>query len=378
MVIGPVFPYRAGIAYCTTRLSEELSRGNEVRIVSFSRQFPRRFYPGGDDRDPTLVSKTPPRARFKLDVVNPLSWLREGLWIRSLKPRTVILVWWIWVWAVPYLVLMALLPRKTQVILQCHNVGEKESAWWKRLLARSVFRQAGRFVVHSRSEEDELVRRMGEPVRARVLRLFLPVHELGGPAPVREEAREELGIRAKNVALFFGHVRPFKALDVLLEAWSMLTVEALLIVAGEVWWNDEKRYQEQVRRLGIDRNVDLRFHFVPDAEVAKYFAATDVVIAPYRTEAQSGVAMTAFHFGRPVISSDAGGFPEIIEEGINGHVVPAEDPRALADAIERFFRSPDRAGYESGARATARKYSWDEYGSAVGRLIAASPGTVEF
>jgi len=368
VIVGPVFPYRAGIAYCTTRLAEELSKAGPVEIVSFSRQFPRRFYPGGDDRDSTLESKRPPTARFPLDVLNPITWIREGLRLRSQRSGTVLLVWWIWVWAIPYLTILLLLHPRTRIILQCHNVGEKESAWWKRLLSRLVFSRADLLIVHAQSEENELVRRMGERIRPRIRRLFLPVHELGVAPPTRTQAREQLGISAARVALFFGHVRPFKGLDVALEAWSLLESDPLLLVAGEVWWNDEQRYLDQIRRLGLESRVDLRFRFVPDSEIASYFAACDVVLAPYRTEAQSGVAMTAFHFARPVISTDVGGFPEIIEEGRNGHLVPVDDPRALAHAINTFFESRDTIAYENAARASARKYSWADYGSAVGKL----------
>lgn len=373
VIIGPVFPYRAGIAYCTTRLAEELAKVGPVEIVSFSRQFPRRFYPGGDDRDPTLESKRPSAARFSLDVLNPISWIREGLRLRSQRPETVILVWWIWLWAIPYLTILFFLYPGTRIILQCHNVGEKESAWWKRLLARLVFTRADLLIVHAQSEENELVRRMGERIRPRIRRLFLPVHELGGVPPSRSEARELLGITTSRVALFFGHVRPFKGLDIALEAWSLIKGDALLLVAGEVWWNDQQRYLDQVRSSGMESRVDLRFRFVPDSEIASYFAACDVVLAPYRTEAQSGVAMTAFHFARPVIASDVGGFPEIIEEGKNGHLVSAEDPKALALAVDTFFESGDPGSYENAARASAGKYSWAEYGSAVNQWL--EPGS---
>src|SRR5258706_4728502 len=120
-IVGPVFPFRAGIAYCTTRLAEEMRRTYEVDVISFSRQFPKRFYPGGDDVDPTL-----PRADadFVLDILNPLTWLRAGRRLRGYD--AVIFVWWIWVWALPYRILMAMLRRRTMVILQCHNIAAKE------------------------------------------------------------------------------------------------------------------------------------------------------------------------------------------------------------------------------------------------------------
>ncbi|MGA7613741.1 MAG: glycosyltransferase [Thermoanaerobaculia bacterium] len=406
-VVGPVYPYRAGIAYCTTALAEELAREHEIGVFSFRRQFPRRFYPGGDDRDETLAAKTPAGAHFRLDILSPFTWIREGLAIRRWRPDTLILVWWIWVWAIPYLVIRALAGRNVRVVLQCHNVSDKEPAWWKTMLSNAVLRRADALVVHARSEEEELVRRIGHPER--VVRTFLPVHALGGAAPSRGDARKRLGIleqtpvpiekrdrvpieersvwadrpgrhearsaettdsrsqpadrdaRVPRVALFFGHVRPFKGLDIALRAWAKLRTDVLLLVAGEVWWNDESRYRDLVRELGIEDHVRLEFRFIPDAEIATYFAACDVVVAPYRAEAQSGVAMTAFHFGRPIIATRVGGIPEVVEAGVNGMLIPPEEPEALAMALDRFFTSEDRAAMEDGARTSAARYSWTEY-----------------
>ena len=215
-IVGPVYPYRAGIAYCTTRLAQELG----ADVISFKRQYPKWFYPGGDDIDPTLPRAN---AEFVLDILNPLTWFRS---LRQYD--AVIFVWWIWVWAIPYRLMMM---RARRVILQCHNIGEKEPAWWKRALANLVFRRADALVVHARSEADEASRR----TRGKVVTTFLPVHELGREIPSREDARRKLGLTG-NVALFFGHIRPFKGLDIALDAWRLLKSNVTLIVAGEPWW----------------------------------------------------------------------------------------------------------------------------------------------
>ena len=357
IIVGPVYPYRAGIAYCTTRLAEELG----AEVVSFKRQFPRSLYPGSSDIDESLRAKTPPGARFVLDIINPLTWIRTALELRRKRPDAVIFVWWVWVWALPYLVLIAALPKTTRVILQCHNIGDKEPAAWKRWLTNRVLRRGDVLVVHAKTEAEDARRRAPD---VEVIETFLPVHELGGAIPSRGDARRQLGLRG-NVALFFGHVRPFKGLDIALRAWRDLKCEALLIVAGEAWWKGEEEYRELAR--GLD-NVRLEFRFIPDAEIATYFAAADVVLAPYRIEAQSGVALTAFHFARPVIATTVGGLPEIIEDGRNGMLVPPEDPAALARAIEAFFARKDRDAMERAAREAAGRYSWEEYGALFRRL----------
>jgi glycosyltransferase involved in cell wall biosynthesis len=205
------------------------------------------------------------------------------------------------------------------------------------------------------------------PRTPRIVRTFLPVHELGGGIPSRGEARGALGLgEGGNVALFFGHVRPFKGLDLALRAWRLLTGEATLLVAGEVWFGGEGEYRALAEGLG---GVRFDFRFIPDAEIATYFAACDVVLAPYRIEAQSGVALTAFHFARPVIATTVGGLPEIIEEGGNGMLVPPEDPEALARAIDRFFARADRAVMERHAAESAQRFSWAEYAGVFRGLV---------
>ena len=338
-IVGPVYPFRAGIAYCTTRLAKELS----ADVISFRRQYPKRFYPGEDDIDPTL-----PRADadFILDILNPLTWLRARRRLRSYD--AVIFVWWIWVWALPYRVMMTGLRR---VILQCHNVAEKEPAWWKRILSNLVLRRANVLVVHANSEAELAWKRTHRDV----VTAFLPVHEIGTPAPLPAGPPAT----SRRSALFFGHIRPFKGLDIALRAWRRIKSDVTLVVAGEPWFGFEPTAQ---------RNVEYDLRFIPDAEVARYFANADVVIAPYRTEAQSGVAMTAFYFGKPVIAARVGGLPEVID-GNNGMLVPPEDPQALADAIDEFFTVRDREAMARAARASAQRFSWAEYGAIMSRLV---------
>ena len=363
VIVGPVFPYRAGIAYCTTRLAGELAKTCEVSILSFRRQYPKRFYPGGNDVDETLRGQTPDGAEFALDIVSPWTWIRSAMRLRRQEPDAVVLVWWIWIWAIPYRVLTAFLPRSTAVIVQAHNITDKEPAAWKRVLANALLRRGDAIVVHAGSERDEALRRL--PAK-RVIRTYLPVHELGGDIPPRDEAKAQLNLVGWNVALFFGHIRPFKGLDLAIEAWRHVPADVFLLAAGEAWWKGGQHYRALAEGLG---NARMEFRYIPDAEIATYFAAADVVLAPYRTEAQSGVALTAFHFGRPVIATRVGGLPEVIEDGINGLLVPPEDPAALAAAVNRFFTSCDRPAMEEAARQTARQCSWKDYGALFSRLV---------
>ena len=386
-VVGPVYPYRAGIAYCTTRLADELAKQFNVTIVSFKRQYPQRFYPGGSDIDETLRDRTPAGAQFLLDVVNPWTWLRGAWRVRRSRPDAVVFVWWIWVWAIPYLVMMAMMRSRTKIILQCHNISDKEPAWWKTWLTNHVLRRGDLLLVHAETEMLAAVDRVGG---RRMVRANLPVHELGGEMPSREEAKQSLGLAGRKVALFFGHVRPFKGLDIAIRAWKQIASDVVLLVAGEAWWEGEAEYQKLAEEMGLcgapaappadsreqpageaagAPQLRFDFRFIPDSEIATYFAASDVVLAPYRVEAQSGVVLTAFHFGRPVIATSVGGIPQIVADGTNGYLIPPENPEALAAAVDRFFATADRGKLEDGARRSAGMHSWEDYGNLLSRLV---------
>ena len=288
----------------------------------------------------------------------------EAAAIRRWKPDVVIFVWWIWVWALPYLVMRNLLDPGTRVVMQCHNVGEKERARWKELLSNRILGSADALVVHAATEEAEARRRLGAGVPP-IVRTFLPVHELGRGKVGREEARQRLGFGPdEKLALFFGHVRPFKGLDLALRAWKGVRSEATLVVAGEFWWDDGETYRRIAREEGIESRVRFEPRFIPDDEIALWFGAADVVLAPYRTEAQSGVVLTAFHFGRPVIASTVGGMPEIVSEGRNGLLIPPESPAEIARAVDAFFAG-DRAAMEREAEESAARYSWKEYAKVI-------------
>ncbi|MBW3564025.1 MAG: glycosyltransferase family 4 protein [Acidobacteria bacterium] len=359
VVIGPVYPFRSGVAYCSTRLAETLGQREGVEIVSFSRIYPRRFYPGGDPIDPSLVARTPANARFSLDIFNPFTWIREGLRLRRERPARVIFVWWIWVWALPYIVMSLLLPNETEVVFQCHNVRDKEPSWWKSWLTNRAIAGADIAIVHANTEGDAIEERLGAGA-PRVIRAFLPIHEIPGVVPSRETARTDLSITHSKVALFFGHIRPFKGLDVALRAWQRVEKDVLLFVSGEVWFGDGTEYRELAAKLGIESRVRFDFEFIPETEVAARFAAANVVLVPYLRETQSGVVMTSFWFGRPVIATDVGGLAEVVEEGENGLLVPAGDPQALANAVNRYFDGGE-GWLEEGALRAVDRYGWERY-----------------
>jgi glycosyltransferase involved in cell wall biosynthesis len=198
-----------------------------------------------------------------------------------------------------------------------------------------------------------------------------PVYSLFGEAIDRRAAREQLGIRSDRVLLFFGYVRKYKGLHVLLEALALVpeSLGVELLVAGE-FYEDQGPYRELIASRGLGSRVRLVPQYIPNEQVRAYFSASDAVVLPYLSGTQSGIAQIAFNFDRPVIATSAGGLGEVVKEGLTGLVIPPDDPAALAGAIRRFYERNLGEQLTAGVRAAKQGYAWQRMAAAIEALAA--------
>lgn len=327
-LVGPVLPFRGGIAQHTTMLHRALGPLCRLRTLSFSRQYPARLFPGASDRDPAYAGHQEPGVEYLLDSLDPRSWRATVRRCTEHEPRAVVIPWWTFYWAPCFGYLARALGRAgLPVVFLCHNVVDHETTAWKRLLSLAVLRAGAGFVTHSQAEADRL--RSVLPA-ARVL-----VH----PHPAYDhfpEPEGELPRRAPLELLFFGFVRPYKGLDLLIDALGRLTrTDFHLTVVGE-FWGGRAETEAAVRRLGLEGRVELVPRYVPEAEAARYFARADAVVLPYRGATGSGVIPLAYRYGRPVIATRTGGLPECVEDARTGFLVAPDDAAALAAVLERL------------------------------------------
>jgi glycosyltransferase involved in cell wall biosynthesis len=341
VLIGPVYPYRGGIAHYTTMLYRALQeREHQVLLISFKRQYPQRFFPGSSDKDPSRQPLRVEESKYWIDSLNPFTWLATFWRIRRYSPDMVILQWWTTFWAPVWFVLgwMQRLFLRRQLLVLCHNVLPHEPRRWDPLLARMALSLGTRFIVQSREERDRL---LGLVPDAKVTVVPHPVYDMfAGDRVPREEARRRLGLPLDQpVMLFFGMVREYKGLEDILAALPKLqaSLERLtLVVAGE-FWDDKRPYLELIDRLGVGEWVIIEDRYIPNEEVSFYFSAADVLIAPYRKITGSGVVQMARGFGLPVITTAVGGMAEVRANGGMGVLVPPGDVEALGQAILHFF-----------------------------------------
>jgi len=372
-LLGPLAPWRGGLAQYLALLGEALMAEAEVRAVTFTRQYPGFLFPGRTQLDPAAG-----RPRFPvealLDSIDPRSWRACARALERGAPGAVLLKWWIPFFAPAFASAVGPLRRRgTRVVLVCDNLVPHEHRPFDTALTRWMLRNSDGYLVMSDSVERDLERLKPGAVRRRVPHPFYAQFDRG--RFTRASARAKLGLGEEaEVAVFFGYVRRYKGLDTLLEAWAAVrrSRPATLLVAGD-FYEDAAPYRRLAAAAGGDA-VRLLEGYMPDEGVEALFKAADVAVLPYRSATQSGVTHVAYALGVPVITTDVGGLAETVKPEVTGLVVPPEDPAALARAVVRFFAEGMSPALRAGVAALRHEHSWEALAaSAVGLIDALKP-----
>jgi len=359
LLIGPTHPFRGGIAHYTTLLCLALREHHEVKFISFKRQYPRLFFPGKTDRD---ISKHPLRVdhvNYTIDPLNPLSWLATVRLITAFQPEKLVLPWWASFWMPSFWTILTLVRSKLtcEVVFICHNVIDHESNILTKFATKTVLSKGDRLLTHSHEETRKLQDIMGK--NTHVVTAFLPTFSnLGRKKFTKDAAKETLGLKGQ-ILLFFGFVRDYKGLGVLLDAMPIVlqTKEVTLLIVGE-FWKDKDKYLRQIKDSRIASHVKIIDQYVPNEDLGAYFTAADLVVQPYLSATGSAVSQLAYGFDRPVIATKVGSLPEVIEDGINGRVVEPGDVRGLAVAILKSLEPQTQNLFLENAVKTKEKFSW--------------------
>ncbi len=365
-VVGPTYPYRGGIAHYTTLLVRHLREaGHWTRLYSFTRQYPTWLFPGKTDKD-TSVAPLKVDCEYVLDPVNPITWWRLYRKVRADAPDVLVLQWWVPYWTPCLTMISRWIKRHTniRIVFICHNVVPHEGGGaLDRRLATTVLRQGDAFIVHS---EQDLHRLHALLPDALVIKGQIPTYaELAhqSAAAPRPDLRRELGVPAERpVLLFFGFVRPYKGLEYLIQAMPLVLnqLQAHLLVVGE-FWQPPAFYRRFAQEFGVQELITFVNRYVPNEDLKPYFDLADVVVLPYVSATQSAVVQLAFGFGKPVITTRVGGLHEVVQDGVNGLIVPPQDEQALAAAIVRYFcqRLGEQMVGNVRQAADAQTFSWE-------------------
>lgn len=370
-LVGPATPYRGGIAHFSNELAKTLtSRNHEVWLETFRRQYPALLFPGTTQLEGNL-SDLPADTRADIDSINPWSWVSTGRRLHDQHFDLILFSYWL-SFFVPAYAAIARLARSssgTRIGAVVHNALPHERRIGDRLFSRYFLRRCDGLITLSSAVRDS-VRMLGVDTPA--VEAGHPAYSHFGAAIEPREARAALGLpQDAPILLFFGFVRRYKGLDLLIEALpEVLEIhqDTQLVVAGE-FYEDEEYIRRRTSELGVTEAVHFDTRYIPDERVHLYFSAADLVVQPYRSATQSGVAHVAFHFARPIVVTDVGGLAETVPHLEAGMVVPAGDPEALGGAIIRFLEDDElRARLRSGAADQGRLYTWDQLAQDVERL----------
>jgi len=371
-ILGTAFPLRGGIAHYNALLAAALGTAHTVDTVTFKRQYPAFLFPGKTQQESGEAVTASPAPQL-VDSINPLNWVRVGRMLRDRRPDILIFKYWLPFFG-PCFGTIARIVRSnnhTRIICICDNVLPHERRPFDVSFTRYAFAAVDAFIVQSSAVERELQQMLP---RARYRHVPHPVYNIFGAASDKAQARARLGITDERVILFFGYVRRYKGLHVLLQAMpDLLThIPVRLLVVGE-FYDDEQSYRDQVRALGLEHAVTLHADYVPNEQVGEYFSAADAVVLPYVSATQSGIAQIAYNFDRPVIATNVGGLAEVVIDGRTGYVVPPDDPESLATAIARFYREGRGPEFGEQVHTEKRKYSWENLVAAIQELGGMAP-----
>ncbi len=368
VLIGPVYPYKGGISHYTGLMYRELAKRYDVEMISYKMQYPKFLF-HKEQRDYSNDSFKIEDAKYMIHTANPFNIIRTARYIRSKKPDMVMIQWWHPYFAPCYLLLMRFMGRQN-VVFVCHNVFPHERFPMDKFLTRLVLKNSSHFIVHAKEEAKELERIKPNPDYIVTPHPTYNAFRFEGMS--RERAQEKLHIAPdEKILLFFGYVREYKGLKYLLHAMPQICREeekVKLWVVGE-FGADREDYLALIRELGMEDRVQINDAYTPDREVEKYFAAADLVVLPYISATQSGIVQIAYGFVKPVIVTNVGGLPDVVEDGKTGYIVEPENSEAIAEAVIRFFGENQADRMAENIEKEAYRFSWERMGEVVERFL---------
>ena len=360
-ILSTSFPYRGGIAVFTERLARAFQEeGDRVKISTFSLQYPNFLFPG---KSQYSSSEKPQDLAIEREVnsINPINWIRIGLKLKKQRPDILILKYWL-----PFLSpcfgtisRIARSNKHTKAIVVIDNLIPHEKRFGDHLLNSYFVNSVDGFVAMSKSVFDDLSQFDAD--KKKILGVH-PLYDNFGKAKSKEEAIENLGFdKNYKYMLFFGIIRKYKGLDILLEAFAdnrLKNQNLKLIVAGE-FYEDAKPYHDLIKQHNLADSVILATRFIPDKQVVDYFCAADIIVQPYKHATQSGVTQIAYHFEKPMLVTNVGGLNEIVPHNKAGYVCKP-NANDVANHLVDFFSKNKEGLFIEGVKKEKSKYSWDK------------------
>ncbi|TXH20322.1 MAG: glycosyltransferase [Chitinophagaceae bacterium] len=369
IIIGSAYPLRGGgLTTFNHRLAKAfMDHGDDCSIWSFSLQYPNFLFPG---KSQYAYDEPPPKdisIKTIINSINPLNWIKVGLQLKKEKPDIVVVRYWL-----PFMgpclgTILRFIKRNkhTKIICIADNIVPHEKRIGDTIFTKYFVKSCHAFVTMSEAVLQDLRKFSSLPAQL----VHHPLYDNFGEKISKQEARKNLNITPNDaVVLFFGFIRKYKGLDILLEAFAKIKdsiPHIKLLIAGE-FYEDENSYQQKIDMLKLREQVILHTHFIADHEVKNYLCAADVLVQPYKNATQSGVTPLAYHFEKPMIVTNVGGLPALVPHEKCG-LVTSPDANAIANALEKFYALGEQH-FIPFIQEEKQKYSWENIITAIQEL----------
>jgi glycosyltransferase involved in cell wall biosynthesis len=360
IIIGPAYPLRGGgMSTFNERLARAFQqKGHTVSIYTFSLQYPSFLFPGTSQYS-TEAAPAGLDIKVCINSINPLTWIRVGKMIRDERPDIIVVRYWLPFMGPCFGTILRQAKKNdhSRVVCIADNVVPHEKRAGDEAFTKYFAKPVDAFITMSENVLEDLANfNTNKPA----VYVPHPLYDNFGAKIPKVAARTHLNIPIDEpVILFFGFIRKYKGLDILLEAMSLLRdkMPALkLMIAGE-FYDDKKQYEEQIETLTLKDKLILKTNFIPDSEIKYYFCAADLVVQPYRNATQSGVTPLAYHFEIPMLVTNVGGLPAMVPHEKAGLVAEPE-PHSIAENILLHFKKQE-GWYLAALKEEKKKYSWD-------------------
>lgn len=358
-MIGPVYPYKGGISHYTGLMYRALSDNNNVKMISYKLQYPRFLFKK-EQRDYSNKIFKIDGVQYLINTANPFNCIKVACKIKKMGADMVIFQWWHPYFAPCYWIMEKALGKRVKKLFICHNVFPHERFPLDAALSKLVLKNGDYFITQSKLDTENLISiKKDAKYRQTVLPTF---NAFKMKNMSREEAREVLEISNNTkIILFFGFIREYKGLKHIINALPIIKEKIgniKLLIVGD-FDGDRERYEAMIDENQVTKNVEIFDGYIPDNEVEKFFAAADLVVLPYESATQSGIVQIAYGFEKPVIVTNVGGLPDVVNNGKTGYIVPPKNPKAIADVVEKFFSQNDSKNFQINIQREAYKYSWE-------------------
>ena len=359
VMIGPVYPYKGGIAHYTSLMYRALSKNHSVKLITYKMQYPRFLFKR-EQRDYSNKELQINEAKYLINTANPFNCIEVARRIKRMKPDMVIFQWWHPYFAPCYWIMERILGESTRILFLCHNVFPHERFPMDRFLCKQVLKRGDYFITHSGLDTRDLLSIKKDAIYEQTV---LPTYNFFKMKDMsRKEARGRLNIPdGEKILLFFGFVRKYKGLKHIINALPEIERQVgnvKLYIVGD-FQGDKEQYLELINAQKVKKYIQIFDGYIPDNEVEKFFAACDLVVLPYESATQSGIVQIAYGFQKPVVVTNVGGLPEVVKDGKTGYVVKAGDDSQLADAVIRFFNEKKSDKFQKNIVNEEHKYSWE-------------------